>query len=101
MSLPPDIIYSFFPLEEKLIKRIKRHILPYKIIEITPEDRKRLGGNYLIDTSEIGALDIQQIPQYVWSKRGSISEPYFFCIQDSGENTPNVILSFAILVSFR
>ncbi len=87
--LDPDIIFSFFPLQEKLIKRINRYILPYRIFEITPDDRKVSGGNHLINTAEIGALDIQQIPQYVWTKRGSIREPYFFYIKDSGKNTPN------------
>lgn len=91
IAIDPDIIYSFFPLEEKLLDRINRHILPYKIVEITPEDRERIrSSHYLINTFEIGALNIQHIPQYSWATRVSIRAPFFFYVKDCWEDTENV-----------
>ncbi len=90
VAFDPDIIYSFFQLEEKLLKRINRLILPYEIIEIRPEDKDGVGKGHLIREFDIGALEIQQIPWYLWSTRSSLREPHFFYIKDHRENTSNV-----------
>src|SRR5258706_492060 len=43
----PDVVYSFTPLHENLIRRINRHILPTDIIAIGLDDRSRLGEDNL------------------------------------------------------
>ena len=83
----PDIVYSFVPLDDCLVYRINRHILPLKIVEITSEDRKRKGTNNLISDQEIRSLGIEDIPRFIWARRGSIREPLFFYIKDSWGNT--------------
>lgn len=94
VTVDPDIIYSFLPLDDMLIRRINRHILPAKIIEVTPQDRARVSEHYLIRTSDVGALGIGDIPRFVWTTRGSMLEPFFFYIQDSGEDTPHQAFVF-------
>lgn len=85
--LDPDIIQSFLPLNESLIDRINRHILPSKITMVTPEDRKLKGESNLIDIHGIGALGIDDIPRHAWVNRGFLGDPFFFHIKDSWENS--------------
>jgi len=96
----PDVIYSLLPLDDGLIQRINKHVLPAKIIEVTPEDKKRLGSSFLINPFEIKALGIEDIPRFVWTSRGFIREPFFFYIKDSWKDGPYqtfVIRNFGVL----
>lgn len=85
--LDPDIIYSFLPLADKLIRRINRYILPAKIIE--PNDRVKVEDTYRIDTFTIGALGIEDIPRFKWESRRFLDEPSFFYIKEGKEDTQN------------
>jgi len=85
--LDPDIIYSFLPLNDKLIQRINRHILPAKIIE--PNKRANVEDTYRINTFEIGALGIEDIPRFKWESRGFLDKPSFFYIKEGKENNQN------------
>ncbi|MFQ5852478.1 MAG: hypothetical protein ACE5JU_18100 [Candidatus Binatia bacterium] len=94
VSLDPDIVYSLLPLDAKLVWKMNRHILPARIFHVTPEDRDRLGERNLIHVYDIGAIDVQPLPRFVWGNRGSLQEPFFLYIKDFWEDTPN--LTFAL-----
>lgn len=85
--LDPDIIYSFFPLADKLIRHINRYILPVKIIE--PNERLKVEDTYRIDPFTIGALSIEDIPSFKWESRRFLDEPSFFYIKEGKEDTQN------------
>ena len=88
VTVDPDIIYALLPLNDKLIWRINRHILPAKIFEVTPEDRARTSGRFHLDSFGIGALGIEDIPYHTWTTRGGIHDPVFFYIQDAWKDLP-------------
>ncbi|TAK06315.1 hypothetical protein EPO44_05540, partial [bacterium] len=88
--LDPDIVFSFFPLEEKLIWKINRHILPARIFDITPKDRDQLSQRNLLSTYDIGAIDVQPLPRFVWVTRGWSQDPFFLYIKDFWEDTPDL-----------
>lgn len=71
-----------------LIERINRHILPTKIIEETPESLEGDGRRFHIDCFGVGALEIDDIPNHIWTTRGGFHDPIFFYIQDAGVNSP-------------
>ena len=99
VDLDPDIIYSFLPLESALIHRINRHILPVKIHEVTAQDRERPGG-HRISPHDISALGIEDIPHSVWHARGSMGDPFFYYIKDSGGDDPHetsILRNFGVL----
>lgn len=98
VSIDPDIVYSFLELDDYLIERINRHILPSKIIEITPARKEQRGSS--IDPFEIRALGIEDIPRFMWANRGIIREPHFFYIKKSWKKTPYlsfILRNFGIL----
>lgn len=100
VMLDPDVIYSLLPVDDVLIRRINRHVLPAKIIEVTPEDTAQTGRRHLIQTFDIGALDIEPIPRFVWATRGFMHEPFFFYIKDSWQDAPHrafVVRNFGVL----
>ena len=85
--IDPDIIYSLIPLQEELIRRINRHILPARIFCVTQDDHRYWGGIIRIREDEIGAYGIEGIPSYVWLTRDSYQSPHFVCIRDAASNT--------------
>jgi len=88
----PDIIYSMISLNDILIKRINRYILPSKIIEVSPEDREQLSDHFRIDSFEIGALGVEDIPYSIWNTKRNpfFGEPFFLYIIGSHKDTPSI-----------
>lgn len=84
VTIDPDVIYALLPLSDMLIERINRHTPPAKIIEETPESFERGGGRFRIDRFGIGALEIDDIPNHIWTTRGGVHDPILFYIQDAG-----------------
>jgi len=83
----PDYIYSLIELEEQLIRKINRKILPAKIIE--PDEISSVDGRFIIRPHEVDTLGIDNIPRYAWISRGSIGEPFFIYIKDSVQTGPD------------
>jgi hypothetical protein len=88
IHLDPDIIYSLLTLDDKLIERINRHILPAKIIEhdVTQDTKP-----HRISTFDIRALGIEDIPRFIWKTRekGPFFEPHFFYIKEASKDNIN------------
>lgn len=87
--LDPDVVYSFVPLDKRLIWHINRYILPYRIFDMTPGDREQFGGRNLIHHHDIGAIDVEPLPHFVWASRARIWEPFFLNLKESSGNTPD------------
>ena len=61
----PDIIYSFLELDDILVEKINRYIVPYAIHEITDHQREHSSHN-LVDSHYVNALGIEEILPYLW-----------------------------------
>lgn len=82
----PDIVYSLVPLDDQMIWKINRYILPARIVEVSPEDRERSSDN-LIREYEIAAIDVEPLPRFIWSNRGALGDPFFLYLKDFWADT--------------
>jgi len=93
--LDPDIIYSLVNLEEALVHRINRYILPMEIYEVPPEKKAGLNRYNLIDEYKIRAIGIEDIPQFRWVNRPPIyKDPIFVHLRE--EDIGTLIQNFAL-----
>lgn len=101
VAVDPDVIYSFVSLDDVLIRRINKYILPGKIIEVS-NDSEPTSRPIVIDTFDVNALGVEDIPRFFASKRTPIfaRDPFFFNIKDSGGDESNkrfLIHNFGVL----
>ncbi|MBI2927735.1 MAG: hypothetical protein HYY24_18720 [Verrucomicrobia bacterium] len=82
----PDYIHSLTPLEDPLVHRINRRILPARISEVLAKDRAT--GHVRIMPS-LEAVSVGEIPRFICSQRGTLFNPFFVCLQASGQRSPH------------
>lgn len=99
-QMDPDYVYSFVPLDDSLVSKINRLILPLRTIVVPSDVRSKNDGVIRVTGHEIRALNTYDIPQYLGVRREYGIEPKFYIIEGdrlAEKNSAFVLRNFGVL----
>lgn len=86
-AVDPDLIYALLVLPDHLAIRVQRYLAPYRLIEVSRNERTRRGASHVVDVYEAQALGVEDIPRSLVDHQSSLQPIRFFNIQDSRETS--------------